>query len=1764
MENCSEVEKKKKPPEEENKVKRKMKTASQLEILEKAYAAEPYPSEEFRVELCVKLGLSDRQLQMWFCHRRLKDRKAVKTAASISAPTVEGVEQIEIADVRHDHGLVSVLKLIDHDDLRRVVPQHGMMAYPRMGAGLHAMDSSSSFHEPQLTILELRAIAFVERQLGEALREDGPILGMEFDSLPPGAFGAPLVCTPQGLISEQILKGFWPKRRGPKGVVSIGQHRESELPVEAKVYEHLNKGVSRTLHEYQFIPEQPTVRNEMYARVTTSIHFSSLDGVPHSGTTLSSGQSFLNGNEFAPNVYGVQGGNDDVPRKNPFVDVTLDTHRVADQVTPIDSPLVPSDRRVIHEEELSRFQRKRKNEEARMQREFEAQEKRIRKELVKQDILRQKREEQIKKEMERQERERKKEEERLLRERQREEERFLREQRREQEQREKFLQKESIRVERLRQKEELRREKEAARIKASSERAIARRMAKESIDLIEDEHLELMELAASKKGLSSILALDYETMQNLESYGDGRTSFPPKSVRLKKAFSIQPWSDSDENVGNLLMVWRFLITFADVLGIWPFTLDELLQAFHDYDPRILGEIHIALLRSILKDIEDVARTPTTGLGANQNNITNSGGGHPQVVEGAYVWGFDIRNWQWHLNPLTWPEILRQFALSAGFGPLMKKQNIEQVHPCNEGNDGKDIISNLRSGAAVENAVAIMQEKGLPNRRTYRPRLTPGTVKYAAFHVLSLEGSRGLNILELADKIQKSGLRDLTTSKAPEASIASALSRDTKLFERTAPSTYCVRPAYRKDPADSEAIYSAAREKIRVFKSGFVGAEEADDGERDENSESDMAENHEIDDLGAETNTKKEVSNSEKFNANTVMRNGKDNGEGFQTPDSCHEKVDEGLASTVDEGFNKHKDVHTSSEIAVCSHDVTNPILEGMDVDENTLGEPWAQGLMEGEYSDLSVEERLHALVALINVAIEGNSIRLILEERLEAANTLKKQIWAEAQLDKRRIKDDCFVKLQSFSYLGNKNEPAVTFPSVEGKQCPLHTVHVKIDKASVTPYDQHEQINALQGNQNHLQSSLLDVNIQRQDCPTGPDNCSLQQSGYVAEKSRSNFKSYIGHLAEQTYMYRSLPLGLDRRRNRYWQFITSASQNDPGCGRIFVELHDGCWKLIDSEEGFDALLASLDLRGIRESHLHMMLQRIEMSYKNSVRRNVQNGDMGIQNGDTMKKLKTETVKMGTDQDCSATSVYVDDLDTSVTSTSFMVQLGRNEVENKDAYMRYWDFEKWMQKQCLNCSVSFAMKFGKKRCNQLLLMCDLCHRVYFSRGTPSPCPSCHRTSTSQDNSSSYECIARSEGKRKIGTHLFNHPSSSPFRMRLLKILLSVVEVTLPQEALQPFWTERYRKSWSSKLEASSSPEDILQTLTALEGAIKREYLAPDYETTSELLGTVCSSGCLPNDTIGGGQIPVLPWVPYTTAAVALRLMELDACIFYTSQQKLESEKDKKNGVVIKLPSKYAAAKNSYNASVIETSFQAKHAVENLGALGAGLESYSRGQRTRLGRGHSHGQRSQGRVSSSRPTSRKRSTTSNNRKIGKLLGWKGRPNGQGQFCGRRSIRSWQKPAAKTDVLNSKRDTRNVIKEKTPIFVREEINESKTEASALNARNSETSDNEEDLYQATGDEYDYLVGNNNNGGYQGGFCGKSDNLIEQSHYILDDEEDGDMDNDDNVNDDKEDGQVDLNVEDYIIGEDSKDAGYNREIIAEQNEEPDGVFSTSSDYID
>lgn len=345
----------------------------------------------------------------------------------------------------------------------------------------------------------------------------------------------------------------------------------------------------------------------------------------------------------------------------------------------------------------------------------------------------------------------------------------------------------------------------------------------------------------------------------------------------------------------------------------------------------------------------------------------------------------------------------------------------------QGDDGEDIISNLRNGAAAENAVAIMQERGFSNPRRSRHRLTPGTVKFAAFHVLSIEGSEGLNILEVADKIQviqkmflfpffeeekvvlyllhfvlilhfnvyiclsfkKSGLRDLTTSKTPEASIAAALSRDTKLFERTAPSTYCVRDPYRKDPTDAEAILSAAREKIQIFKNGHLNGDDAedvehDDVERDEDSESDVAEDPEADYLGTELKPNNESlpCEADRFLAKSGLGDGMDTSheDGMSTPlVGLKNLADRSPLMQPNVVKSSSASVDQSIDVAGISNEAANLDQEDTVIDESNSGEPWVQGLVEGEYSDLSVEERLSALVGLVGIANEGNSIRVVLE-----------------------------------------------------------------------------------------------------------------------------------------------------------------------------------------------------------------------------------------------------------------------------------------------------------------------------------------------------------------------------------------------------------------------------------------------------------------------------------------------------------------------------------------------------------------------------------------------------------------------------------------------------------------------------------------------------------------------------------------------------------------------------------------------------------------
>ncbi|KAI8548108.1 hypothetical protein RHMOL_Rhmol07G0246800 [Rhododendron molle] len=59
----------------EKSKKRRFKTPSQVEALEKFYIEYKYPLEELKSQIAESIGLSEKQVSGWFCHRRLKDKK---------------------------------------------------------------------------------------------------------------------------------------------------------------------------------------------------------------------------------------------------------------------------------------------------------------------------------------------------------------------------------------------------------------------------------------------------------------------------------------------------------------------------------------------------------------------------------------------------------------------------------------------------------------------------------------------------------------------------------------------------------------------------------------------------------------------------------------------------------------------------------------------------------------------------------------------------------------------------------------------------------------------------------------------------------------------------------------------------------------------------------------------------------------------------------------------------------------------------------------------------------------------------------------------------------------------------------------------------------------------------------------------------------------------------------------------------------------------------------------------------------------------------------------------------------------------------------------------------------------------------------------------------------------------------------------------------------------------------------------------------------
>lgn len=463
-------------------------------------------------------------------------------------------------------------------------------------------------------------------------------------------------------------------------------------------------------------------------------------------------------------------------------------------------------------------------------------------------------------------------------------------------------------------------QRDDAKVTAARKRN-AKKQSRKSEKLIEDECLELREHQIT----ANAVGVEIDEAGRLNSkYHEGLSGrFPPASLRMKQLCLAHPWKDSKENVRNLFMVFRFLYSLADVISLCPFTLDEFLQAFHDHDSKLLGKIHIALLKLLLEDVESELQSSVSAGKLTQCDSALNDCSFMRLTQAVKRRSFDVKVWKEFLNPLTWPEILRQVAVDAGFCPKRKKE--------------MQILSKT------------VNKEG---SQTGYHGLVPGTLKAALFRILSQEGTNGLKISEIAKHVQSCDLNDLPSSNALEALVCSSLSSDISLFERISSSAFRLRTNF---------IHSRDGDRSCSETSGDMES----DTEESDSEESDTGES-------AESAYEEQVI----AHAPETGREGIHTGRPQALPSAreCRSQH-EAILSLGNEG-----------------NEVDRHCIDGTEIDESHVGDAWVFGLMEGEYANLSVEEKLNALVALFNLVNSGNSVQRTIKDPSRMTSQFHSQV----------------------------------------------------------------------------------------------------------------------------------------------------------------------------------------------------------------------------------------------------------------------------------------------------------------------------------------------------------------------------------------------------------------------------------------------------------------------------------------------------------------------------------------------------------------------------------------------------------------------------------------------------------------------------------------------------------------------------------------------------------------------------------------------------
>lgn len=116
--------------------------------------------------------------------------------------------------------------------------------------------------------------------------------------------------------------------------------------------------------------------------------------------------------------------------------------------------------------------------------------------------------------------------------------------------------------------------------------------------------------------------------------------------------------------------------------------------------------------------------------------------------------------------------------------------------------------------------------------------------------------------------------------------------------------------------------------------------------------------------------------------NTLAKEAHDFQSDSEDSGSVHDFSDSGACSSSDSECDSENSNPRRQRHIDCHKRKNNLLTVYNEIDESHPGEVWLLGLMEGEYSDLSIEEKLNALVALIDLLSSGSSIRMEVMHRI--------------------------------------------------------------------------------------------------------------------------------------------------------------------------------------------------------------------------------------------------------------------------------------------------------------------------------------------------------------------------------------------------------------------------------------------------------------------------------------------------------------------------------------------------------------------------------------------------------------------------------------------------------------------------------------------------------------------------------------------------------------------------------------------------------------